>query len=120
MKDANGDAAAFAAAAKQIAETSEFNIILMTENVDVMKAGIEAAGFKRPLMYAATADNADAMGELAKANDLPLAIKADSVEALVPLSDKLTGMGSRTWSSILAAANPNRPMKIRSPCAVLP
>ena len=93
LKDANGDAAAFAAAAKQIAETSEFNIILMTENVDVMKAGIEAAGFKRPLMYAATADNADAMGELAKANDLPLAIKADSVEALVPLSDKLTGMG---------------------------
>ncbi len=93
LKDANGDAAAFAAAAKQIAETSEFNIILMTDNVDVMKAGIEAAGFKRPLMYAATADNADAMGELAKANDLPLAIKADSVEALVPLSDKLTGMG---------------------------
>ena len=93
LKDANGDAAAFAAAAKQIAETSEFNIILMTESVDVMKAGIEAAGFKRPLMYAATADNADAMGELAKANDLPLAIKADSVEALIPLSDKLTGMG---------------------------
>ena len=93
LKDANGDAAVFAAAAKQIAETSEFNIILMTESVDVMKAGIEAAGFKRPLMYAATADNADAMGELAKANDLPLAIKADSVEALIPLSDKLTGMG---------------------------
>ncbi len=93
LKDVGGDAAAFGAAAKQIAETSEFNLVLMTESVDVMKAGIEAAGFKRPLMYAATADNADAMGELAKANDLPLAIKADSVEALVPLSDKLTGMG---------------------------
>ncbi len=93
LKDAGGDAAAFGAIAKQIAETSEFNLILMTENADVMKAGIDAAGFKRPLMYAATADNVDAMGELAKANDLPLAIKADSVEALVPLSDKLTGMG---------------------------
>ena len=93
LKDATGDAAAFGAAAKQIAETSEFNIILMTENVDVMKAGTDAAGFKRPLLYAATAANVDAMGELAKANNLPLAVKADSVEALVPLSDKLTGMG---------------------------
>jgi acetyl-CoA decarbonylase/synthase, CODH/ACS complex subunit gamma len=93
VKDANGDAAAFAAVAKQVAETSEFNIILMTENVDVMKAGIEASGSKRPLMYAATADNVDAMGALAKDNDLPLTVKANSVEDLVPLSDKLTGMG---------------------------
>lgn len=93
LKDANGDAAAFGAAAKQIAETSEFNLILMTENVDVMKAGVEAAGFKRPLLYAATADNADAMGALAKEKNLPLAVKADAVEGLVPLTEKLTGMG---------------------------
>ena len=93
LKDVNGDAAAFGAAAKQIAETSEFNLILMTENADVMKAGVEAAGFKRPLLYAATADNADAMGELAKANDLPLAVKAESVDAMVSLCEKLTGMG---------------------------
>ena len=44
-------------------------------------------------MYAATAANADAFGAIAKESDLPLAIKADSVEALVGLSDKLTGMG---------------------------
>jgi acetyl-CoA decarbonylase/synthase complex subunit gamma len=30
---------------------------------------------------------------LAKENDLPLAVKADSVEALIPLTDKLVGMG---------------------------
>jgi acetyl-CoA decarbonylase/synthase complex subunit gamma len=93
VKDVNGDAAAFGAVAKQVAETSEFNVILMSENVDVMKAGVEAAGFKRPLIYGATADNVDAMGALAQASDLPVGIKADSVEALLPLSDKLTGMG---------------------------
>ena len=93
IKDVSGDAAAFGAVAKQVAETSEFNVILMSENVDVMKAGVEAAGFKRPLIYGATADNVDAMGALAQADDLPVGIKADSVEALVPLSDKLTGMG---------------------------
>jgi acetyl-CoA decarbonylase/synthase complex subunit gamma len=93
LKDANGDAAAFAAKAKTIAETSEFNLVLMSDNVDVMKAAVEAAGFKRPLIYAATEANANAYGELAKANDLPLAVKADSVEGLVPLTQKLTGMG---------------------------
>ena len=93
VKDVNGDAAAFAAVAKQVAETSEFNVILMTEDEAAMKAGIEAAGFKRPLMYAATEANIDAFGQLAKDNDLPLAVKADSVEALVPLTEKLAGMG---------------------------
>ena len=93
LKDVNGDAGAFGAAAKQIADTSEFNVILMTEDADVMKAGVEAAGSKRPLMYGATAANVDAMGALAKDNDLPVGIKADSVEDLVPLSDKLAEMG---------------------------
>jgi acetyl-CoA decarbonylase/synthase complex subunit gamma len=93
VKDVNGDAAAFAAVAKQIAETSEFNVILMTEDLDVMKAGVEAAGFKRPLMYAATEANADDFGQLALDNDLPLALKADSVDGVTALSDKLTGMG---------------------------
>jgi acetyl-CoA decarbonylase/synthase complex subunit gamma len=32
-------------------------------------------------MYAATEANADAFGAIAKENDLPLAIKADSIEA---------------------------------------
>jgi len=93
LKDVSGDKAAFGAAAKQIAETSEFNLVLMSEDVEVIKAGVEAAGFKRPLIYAATAENIDAMGAVAKDNDLPLAVKADSVEALIPLVDKLTGMG---------------------------
>jgi len=93
VKDVSGDAAAFGAVAKQIAETSEFNVILMTEELDVMKAGVEAAGFKRPLMYAATEANADDFGALAKENDLPLALKADSIDGVTALSDKLTGMG---------------------------
>jgi len=93
LKDVNGDAAAFAAKAKLIAESSEFNLVLMAEDLAVMQAGVEAAAFKRPLIYAATEANADDFGALAKDNDLPLAVKADSVEGLVALTDKLTGMG---------------------------
>jgi acetyl-CoA decarbonylase/synthase complex subunit gamma len=65
----------------------------MTEDAAVMKAGIEACGFKRPLMYAATAANVDDFGALAKENNLPLAVKADSVEGLVPLTEKLAEAG---------------------------
>jgi len=93
LKDANGDKGAFAAAAKRIAETSEFNLILMSENKDVIAAGIEAAGHKRPLLYGASADNIDDLGALAKENDLPIGVKADSIDNLTPLTDKLTDMG---------------------------
>ncbi|MFZ2634152.1 MAG: acetyl-CoA decarbonylase/synthase complex subunit gamma [Desulfosalsimonadaceae bacterium] len=88
-----GDAKAFAQTAKTIAETSEFNLILMSQNADAMKAAVEATRFKNPLIYAATAATVDAFGALAKENDLPLAVKADSVEALIPLTDKLVAMG---------------------------
>jgi acetyl-CoA decarbonylase/synthase complex subunit gamma len=93
LKDVNGDGAAFAAAAKKIAEESEFNLILMTDKVDVMKAAVDVCAFKKPLLYAATAQNADGMGKLAKEKGLPLVVKADGLQNLIPLSDKLTGMG---------------------------
>ena len=93
LKDVNQDKQAFAQKAKLIAESTEFNLILMTEDKDVMQAGIEACGFKRPVMYAATADNVDDFGQLAKDNELPLAVKSDSVENLIQLTDKLMEMG---------------------------
>jgi acetyl-CoA decarbonylase/synthase complex subunit gamma len=93
VKDVTGDAAAFATVAKTIAETSEFNLVLMSESVDAIKAAAEATAFKRPLIYGATADTVDAFGEIAKANNLPVAVKADGIEALLPLTEKLTGMG---------------------------
>ena len=93
VKDAGNGAEGFAAVAGKIAKESEFNLVLMTEDLDVMKAAVEVAGFKRPLLYAATEANIDDMGALAKDNDLPIAVKADSVDALQALTDKLTGMG---------------------------
>lgn len=93
LKDVNGDKQAFAALAKTIAEKSEFNLILMSEDGDVISAAVETAGFKRPLIYAATDANADTFGKIALDNDLPLAVKADSIDGIIALTDKLTGMG---------------------------
>jgi acetyl-CoA decarbonylase/synthase complex subunit gamma len=65
----------------------------MSEDKEVMAAGVEACKFKRPLIYAATEGNVDDFSAIAKENNLPLAVKADSVEGLIPLTDKLTEMG---------------------------
>jgi acetyl-CoA decarbonylase/synthase complex subunit gamma len=93
LKDVNGDGVAFAALAQKIAETSEFNLILMTDNAEVLEGAVKTAGFKRPLIYAATEENAESFGQIALDNELPLAIKATSIDGLIALSDKLTGMG---------------------------
>ena len=93
LKDVNGDGVAFATLAKLIAETSEFNLILMSESAEIISGAVATAGFKRPLIYAATAANVDAFGKIAKDNDLPLAVKADSIDGLIALTDKLVGMG---------------------------
>jgi acetyl-CoA decarbonylase/synthase, CODH/ACS complex subunit gamma len=93
LKDVNGDKAAFAALAKNIAEKSEFNLILMSEDADVINGAVETAGFKRPLIYTATDANADVFGKIALDNDLPLAVKADSIDGIIALTEKLTGMG---------------------------
>ena len=93
VKDTNGDKAAFARIAKTIAETSEFNLILMSESPDVMAAGIEATKQKRPLIYGATAANIDKFGTLAKENGLPIGVKANSIDGLISLTQKLTEIG---------------------------
>jgi acetyl-CoA decarbonylase/synthase complex subunit gamma len=93
LKDVNGDKDSFAKVASKIAKESEFGLVLMTDKPDVMKAGVDGCAFKRPLLYAATKDNVDDMGGLAKDTGLPLAVKAGSIDDLITLSDKLTGMG---------------------------
>ncbi len=93
VKDVSGDATAFAAVAKKIAEESEFGLVLMSEKPDVIKAALAGCAFKKPLIYAATKDNVDDMGTLAKESGLPLAIKAENMDDLIALSEKLTGMG---------------------------
>ncbi len=93
LKDVNGDGAAFASLAEKIAKESEFNLVLMTDSVDTMKKAAAATQFKRPLLYAATPQNVDAMGALAKELGLPVAVKGNGIDEVISLTSKLTEMG---------------------------
>ena len=93
VKDDAGDAAKFEALVSKITQGSDAGLILMSSNLDTMKAGVKVAGNRKPLLYAATADNIDAMAELAKSSACPLAIKGSSLEEISSMTEKLSGAG---------------------------
>ncbi len=93
IKDTDGDAGKFAALVKKVVDGSDAALALMSDKPEVLKAGAEVAKERKPLLYAATAANADAVGALAKELGLPLAAKAKGYDDLAALATKLTGMG---------------------------
>ncbi len=94
VQDASGDAAAFTALARKVAEGTGASLILKSDQVDVLKAAAEALKDRKPLLYAATAANVEALGELAKEVACPLAVKGDgSLDSVIGLTEKLTAMG---------------------------
>jgi acetyl-CoA decarbonylase/synthase, CODH/ACS complex subunit gamma len=93
VRSVSGDKDKFAALAKKVCEKTTRGIVLITESPEVMAAGVEACGDRRPLLYAATSDNADDMAKLAKEKKLPLVAKAADLESLAALTEKLTGAG---------------------------
>jgi len=58
-----------------------------------MEEALHIAKEKRPLIYAATEENWEAMGALAKEFACPLAVKGAGIEAVISLTEKLTAMG---------------------------
>lgn len=94
VTDEGGDAATFASVVKQVVDGAPgVPVILVSKNPATIEAGIAHCADKRPLIYAATADNADAMAKIAKEKKASLAIAADGLDALTELSEKVKAMG---------------------------
>jgi acetyl-CoA decarbonylase/synthase complex subunit gamma len=94
IKDTGGDSARFCALAKKVSDEVGATMIFMSDSVEVLTSAAESFKENKPLLYAATAANAEAMGNLAKATGCPLAIRGEgSVESVIPLSEKLSASG---------------------------
>jgi acetyl-CoA decarbonylase/synthase complex subunit gamma len=93
VKADSGDAKKFEALANKVKQNSDCGIILVSDNPDVLAAGLQACADRKPLLYAATKDNVDKMAELAKDNSCPLAVKGSSLDELAELTEKLTAAG---------------------------
>ncbi len=93
LKAESGDAAKFTALVNKVKDGSDANLILMSDNVDVLTAAVKACADRKPLIYAATTANADAVSALAKETDCPVVAKADGLEELSALTEKLSAAG---------------------------
>jgi acetyl-CoA decarbonylase/synthase complex subunit gamma len=93
VRSKTGDAAKFKALCEKVKAETGGAIILMTEDPKVMAEGVAACKDRKPLLYAATSDNAEGMAALAKEHKLPLAVKAADLEGLAAMVEKLTGDG---------------------------
>ncbi len=94
ISDEGGDSAAFASVVKQAADMAPgIPLVLMSKDPVMIEAGLAHCADKRPLLYAATAENAEAMTRIAKENKTPLVVSADGLDALAALSEKMKGLG---------------------------
>lgn len=93
IEAASGDAGTFKAAVDAVRANSTKPIILIVSSDELAKAGLEATEDTRPLLYAADSDNWEAMGAIAKDADVPLAVKAESLEGASELTENLKGLG---------------------------
>jgi len=85
----SGSVDAFATAAATAKEASSLAPILVTESPDAMAAAVGKTADAVPLLASATPDTAEAMAKIAKENNCPLVAKAESIEAISSLTEKI-------------------------------
>ncbi len=93
VKGASGDASKFGALCSKVKDETDAGIILMTEDVSVMEAGLKTCADRKPLVYAATKENVDAMSGLSKEHGCPLAVKGKGLDEVSELTTKLMENG---------------------------
>lgn len=93
------------ALAEKVAEKTDAAIILMCTDVGALTPVATKLKDKKPLLYAATKDNVDAMGELAKKLELPLAVRGNGIDEVAELTTKLEGAGLKNLVIDLGASD---------------
>jgi acetyl-CoA decarbonylase/synthase complex subunit gamma len=92
LEDVTGDAGRFAAAA-EAASGLGLGLVLISASPEVLGAAAERIRQNKPLLYAATAENWEAMAGVAKANACPLAVRGANLDELAELTRKIGGLG---------------------------
>ena len=92
LEDVSGDAEQFAAAA-EVASGLGLGLVLISSAPEVLGAAAARIKAQRPLLYAATSENWEAMAEVAKTNACPLAVHGRDLDDLADLTRRLAGAG---------------------------
>jgi acetyl-CoA decarbonylase/synthase complex subunit gamma len=89
----SGSSDSFAQAAATVKDSSKLALILVSDSSDAMAAAAAKTKEAVPLLASATPDNAEDMAKIAKENGCPIVAKADSLDALAELTEKIKASG---------------------------
>jgi len=92
VKSSSNDSAKFVELVKKAMGT-EFPLVLITDNSEMMKAALSVCAKTKPLIYAANEGNFEQMAALAKEENCPLAVAAKDLNILSELVEKVTAQG---------------------------
>lgn len=93
IRNDSGEPDKLASVAGKVKEQSDCSMILMSSNVEALAAALKVCADRKPLIYAATKDNAEKVGSLAKENSCAVAVKGNDLEEAAALTDQLSQMG---------------------------
>jgi acetyl-CoA decarbonylase/synthase complex subunit gamma len=93
VEAASSDPDTFRSAISTIRSASQKPLILVAPTKDIAQAGLEASDGTRPLLYAADGDNWQTMAEVAKEAGIPLAVRAETLDELADLTQKIKQVG---------------------------
>jgi len=93
VEDTEGSADAFASAVELAASSTDLSLVLMSKDASAMKAGLEKAEGRRPLIYAATTDNVGDMAALAVQYKCPLAACGEDLSEVAGVVEEATKAG---------------------------
>jgi len=93
IKSESGSPGKFAALVEKVVKATNGGLILINENPGVLAAGLNICANRRPLLYAATKANVEAMTKLAKENSCPIVAKGANLEEAAELTGILNKAG---------------------------
>jgi acetyl-CoA decarbonylase/synthase complex subunit gamma len=93
LRASTGDTAKYIALINKVKNSTDSPFILISRSADILTAAVKTCAERKPLIFAATKDNVDQIGALAKESGCPVAAKAANLEELAALTEKLGAMG---------------------------
>lgn len=93
VKNSSGDTAKFTNAVKAILGKTKLNLVLISENAKNLVEAAKISKDRKPLLHSATKDNYEELARAAKENNLPLAVRAGSLEEVADLTQKVQALG---------------------------
>ncbi|MCL0089283.1 acetyl-CoA decarbonylase/synthase complex subunit gamma [Dehalococcoidia bacterium] len=93
LKFQSGEKAKYEALVKKVCDAGDAGIILISEDLGALFAARDICAGRNPLLYPITKDNLEQAIPLIKQSPTPVGVKAESVEALIPLTSRLKEEG---------------------------